>query len=83
MFDQDGRVWYTSRIRDRANPDFCREGSDPPSARLTPVENSGRHVSVYDPATFEPVDHPDASSRILAAAWMGSTRLIDNIPFAG
>ncbi|HUF72798.1 MAG TPA: carboxypeptidase-like regulatory domain-containing protein, partial [Gammaproteobacteria bacterium] len=51
MFDQDGRVWYTSRIRGPANPAFCREGSDHPSARLAPVENSGRHVSVYDPAT--------------------------------
>jgi hypothetical protein len=51
MFDRDGRVWYTSRIRGPANPAFCREGSDHPSARLTPVENSGRHVSVYDPAT--------------------------------
>ena len=51
MFDQDGRVWYTSRIRGRENPAFCREGSDHPSARLTPTENAGRHVSVYDPAT--------------------------------
>jgi len=51
MFDQDGRVWYTSRIRDSANPAFCRAGSDQPSARLTPLENSGRQVSVYDPKT--------------------------------
>jgi streptogramin lyase len=51
MFDQDGRVWYTSRIRGPADPAFCREGSDQPSAKLTPLENSGRQVSVYDPAT--------------------------------
>jgi hypothetical protein len=51
MFDQDGRVWYTSRIRGGADPAFCRSGSDQPSARLTPLDNSGRQVSVYDPAT--------------------------------
>jgi hypothetical protein len=51
MFDENGRVWYTSRIRGPEDPAFCREGSDQPSARLTPLERSGRQVSVYDPAT--------------------------------
>ena len=53
MFDQDGRVWYTSRIRGPADPAFCRAGSDQPSAKLTPLESSGRQVSVYDPTTGE------------------------------
>ena len=51
MFDRDGRVWYTARIRGPDNPDFCREGSDHPSAIETPTERTGRHLSVYDPDT--------------------------------
>ena len=53
MLDQDGRVWLTSRIRGPENPDFCREGSDPPSAQLFPTERAVRHISVYDPETGE------------------------------
>ena len=53
MFDQDGRVWYTARIRGPDNPDYCREGSDHPSAKLTPTTRAGRHLSVYEPETGE------------------------------
>ncbi len=51
MFDQRGRLWYTSRIRSSKNPAFCKEGSSLVSARVTPVESSGRQLVVYDPAT--------------------------------
>ena len=51
MMDARGRVWLTSTIRRRSNPDWCREGSAHPSASYFPVERSGRQVSVYDPAT--------------------------------
>ncbi|MYH28957.1 MAG: carboxypeptidase regulatory-like domain-containing protein [Acidobacteria bacterium] len=51
MMDARGRVWLTSTIRRRSNPDWCREGSAHPSARYFPVERSGRQISVYDPAT--------------------------------
>jgi hypothetical protein len=51
MFDERGRVWLTSRIRANNNPDFCKAGSDLPSAKLTPVASSGRQLSVYDPKT--------------------------------
>jgi hypothetical protein len=53
MFDREGRVWYTARIRGPDNPDFCREGSSHPSAALFPTERSGRHMAVYDPETQE------------------------------
>ena len=53
MLDQDGRVWYTARIRGPANPNYCREGSDHPSAKLTPTTRAGRHLSVYEPETGE------------------------------
>ena len=53
MFDEKGRVWITSAVRPRANPDFCKEGSSHPSAKLFPLEQASRHLAVYDPKTEE------------------------------
>ena len=46
-----GRVWITSAVRPAANPDFCKEGSSHPSAKLYPIADAGRHLAVYDPKT--------------------------------
>ncbi len=51
MFDEHGRVWFTSRIRAADDPEFCKDGSSLPSAKLTPVNRSGRQLAMYDPAT--------------------------------
>jgi len=51
MLDQEGRVWMTARIRGPDNPDFCKQGSEHPSAMLYPKDRSGRQLSVLDPAT--------------------------------
>lgn len=51
MFDEKGRVWFTARVRNEENPEFCQKGSDHPSAKLTPLEKSTRHLAVYDPKT--------------------------------
>jgi hypothetical protein len=51
MLDHKGRVWLTSTVRPAANPADCKAGSTHPSAKLFPVENAGRHLAVYDPAT--------------------------------
>ena len=53
MFDREGRVWYTARVRGADNPAFCREGSDHPSARLFPTQRSSRQLSVYIPESKE------------------------------
>src|SRR5690606_16234042 len=53
MLDDRGRVWLTAAVRPRENPEFCREGSDHPSAALYPLEGSGRHLAMYDPETGE------------------------------
>ena len=53
MLDATGRVWITSRVRPPENPAFCKAGSSHPSARLFPLNNSGRHLAVYDPRTKE------------------------------
>ena len=51
MFDERGRLWFTARIRANDNPAFCKAGSSLISAVLTPVQNSGRQLEMYDPAT--------------------------------
>ena len=51
MLDARGRVWYTARIRAADNPAFCKRGSDHPSAKVFPLERSGRQLAVYEPAT--------------------------------
>lgn len=51
MMDEQGRVWAAARVRHPTNPDFCREGSDHPSAKVFPVESANRHLSMYDPAS--------------------------------
>ena len=51
MFDGDGRVWFTSRVGTGPNPDFCKKGSDHPSAKVVPLDGSPRHLSMYDPKT--------------------------------
>jgi hypothetical protein len=53
MFDGQGRVWITSRVRPPPNPDFCKQGSSHPSARLFPLNAAGRHLAVYDPRSKE------------------------------
>ncbi len=49
MLDEKGRVWITSAVRPPDNPAYCKEGSTHPSAKLTPIQRSGRHLAMYDP----------------------------------
>ena len=51
MLDKQGRVWLAASVRGGNNPDFCRQGSDHPSAKLFPLERSLRHLAVFDPKT--------------------------------
>jgi hypothetical protein len=50
-YDEKSRVWYAARIRGPNNPDFCKKGSDHPSAKVFPLETSGRQITMYDPKT--------------------------------
>jgi hypothetical protein len=56
--DQQSRVWLTARIRPNANPAFCKEGSNHPSAKAFPMTVSRRQLEVYDPKTQKatPID---------------------------
>jgi hypothetical protein len=76
MFDEKGRLWYTSRIRaGNTEPAFCKQGSSLTSAKLTPLANSGRQLAVYDPATkkTEMIDTCYATHHLLFAADANNT----------
>src|SRR5207249_1351195 len=51
IMDEKGRVWFTARIRPQQNPDNCKVGSDHPSAKVAPLNESDRQLSMYDPKT--------------------------------
>lgn len=51
MFDKKGRVWFAARFRDSKNPDFCKKGSDHPSAKVFPLEQTNRQLTMLDPKT--------------------------------
>ena len=51
MFDRKGRVWFAARFRGANNPDFCKKGSDHPSAKLFPMERTNRQLTMLDPKT--------------------------------
>ncbi len=51
MFDKQGRLWLSASVRGMANPDYCKKGSDHPSAKVFPLETSARQVAMLDPKT--------------------------------
>ena len=51
LMDEQGRVWFTARVRPFENPAYCGKGSNHPSAKVFPLERSARHLSMYDPKT--------------------------------
>jgi hypothetical protein len=51
MLDHKGRLWLTSAVRPPENPPDCKAGSNHPSAKAFPVNNAGRHLAMWDPAT--------------------------------
>jgi hypothetical protein len=53
MFDKSGRVWFAAAVRGIDNPAFCKKGSDHPSAKVFPLERSGRQVSMLDPKAMK------------------------------
>jgi hypothetical protein len=51
MLDRTGRVWLAASVRGGDNPEFCKKGSEHPSAKAFPLERSNRQVAVWDPKT--------------------------------
>ena len=53
MFDKQGRVWFAATVRGVDNPDFCKKGSDHPSAKVFPLDRSSRQVTRLDPKMMQ------------------------------
>jgi hypothetical protein len=53
MFDRKGRVWFAATVRAPSNPEFCKKGSDHPSAMRFPIERTSRQLTMLDPKTGE------------------------------
>jgi hypothetical protein len=53
MFDKKGRVWIAATVRGMDNPDFCKKGSEHPSAKVFPLDKSPRQVAMLDPKTMK------------------------------
>ena len=53
MIDKKGRVWLSAAFRPPGNPDFCKKGSDHPSAILFPLERTNRTITMLDPKTMK------------------------------
>jgi hypothetical protein len=53
MFDKKGRVWFAAAVRGIDNPAFCKNGSEHPSAKVFPIDRSGRQLSMLDPTTMK------------------------------
>ncbi len=49
--DKEGRVWIAARVRQNQTQPFCKQGSDHPSAKVFPINQSGRQIELYDPKT--------------------------------
>ncbi|HEX7793879.1 MAG TPA: carboxypeptidase-like regulatory domain-containing protein, partial [Vicinamibacterales bacterium] len=49
--DKQGRVWAAARVRKPETPAWCRAGSNHPSAKLLPINQSQRGLEMYDPKT--------------------------------
>jgi hypothetical protein len=47
--DKQARVWIAARIRPNQTAEFCRQGSDHPSAKAFPLAQSGRQMQLWDP----------------------------------
>jgi pantoate--beta-alanine ligase len=63
----DGRP--AGEVLAKAREALARAGFDPVD-----------YVELRDAGTLAPVERPDRPARLLAAAWLGKTRLIDNLP---
>lgn len=70
--------WAKAQIAEGAG-DFRRLESEA-SQRLTDKGFKVEYCAIRDAANLSPATSQTAAARILVAAWMGDTRLIDNLP---
>ena len=51
MMDNKGRLWLTSAVRDRVNPDYCKNAAQNKYAAYFPLDRSSRQTSFYEPSS--------------------------------
>jgi hypothetical protein len=49
MFDRQGRLWSAAQGFAKGNPAFCTDGNLHPSAKVAPIKQSNRRVTLFDP----------------------------------
>ena len=82
MFDGQGRLWVTARVRTPATPAFCREGSTHPSAKRFPIKegtnvefrseffNIFNHANFANPSSTLNSALPSMTFNTAANAWV-------------
>jgi hypothetical protein len=68
MFDDKGRLWIAAAVRGMNNPNFCKKGSDHPSAKAFPLESSPRQLAMLDPKTMKYASSTPASVHIISSS---------------
>jgi hypothetical protein len=53
MMDAKGRFWLAAAFRGPKNPDYCKKGSDHPSAQVFPLDQTHRTITMLDPKTMK------------------------------
>ncbi len=53
MFDERGRLWIAATVRGQDNPAWCKKGSEHPSAKIFPLDRSGRQVAMLEPNSMK------------------------------
>ncbi|HWE72423.1 MAG TPA: carboxypeptidase-like regulatory domain-containing protein [Stellaceae bacterium] len=48
MFDSQGRLWLTADFRNKADPAYCKQGSDLESAKIFPLTENTRQLAMLD-----------------------------------
>ena len=74
MFDSKGRVWFAASFRGPDNPDFCKKGSDHPSAKAFPLERTTRQLTMLDSKTGQYSYYRDLLWDASFAIWLRCQR---------
>jgi hypothetical protein len=81
--DARGRIWLSAAVNVTATPAFCRKGSEHKYAKADPIDESTRHIALYDPKTEKfTLIHTCFRTHHVQFAIDGTNRLFSN-PLGG
>ncbi|MBI4264938.1 MAG: carboxypeptidase regulatory-like domain-containing protein, partial [Acidobacteria bacterium] len=77
--DAQGRVWIAAAVNVTATPAYCREGSTNKFAQAQPLNESNRHIAMYDPRSGRfTLFHTCIRTHHVQMATDGTNRLFSN-----